>query len=114
MEIFNNVAVIDEQYCIGCTKCLPACPVDAIVGSAKHMHTVIASECTGCGLCLAPCPVDCIALQPLQPWTGAILHEKTVLADCRHEVQAQRLAKELAAQQERAKARKAALAKIKR
>lgn len=114
MEIFNNVAVIDEQHCIGCTKCLPACPVDAIAGAAKHMHTVIASECTGCGLCLAPCPVDCIALLPLQPWTGAMLHEKTALADRRHEAQALRYAKELAAQQERAKARKAALAKIKR
>jgi len=56
------VAFIDEAICIGCTKCIQACPVDAIVGAAKRMHTVIASECTGCELCLAPCPVDCIAL----------------------------------------------------
>lgn len=56
------VAVIDEQNCIGCTKCIQACPVDAIVGAAKRMHTVIASQCTGCGLCLPPCPVDCIDL----------------------------------------------------
>jgi len=56
------VAFIDESLCIGCTKCIQACPVDAIVGAAKRMHTVIASECTGCELCLAPCPVDCIEL----------------------------------------------------
>lgn len=54
------LAVIREQECIGCTKCIQACPVDAIVGSSKQMHTVIASECTGCELCVAPCPVDCI------------------------------------------------------
>jgi electron transport complex protein RnfB len=54
------LAVIDEQRCIGCTLCIQACPVDAILGSAKHMHTVISSECTGCELCVEPCPVDCI------------------------------------------------------
>lgn len=59
------VAVIDEQTCIGCTKCLQSCPVDAIVGAAKQLHGIIASECTGCGLCLSPCPVDCIHLQPV-------------------------------------------------
>ena len=57
-----TVASIDEDICIGCTKCIQACPVDAIVGAAKRMHTVIAGECTGCGLCLPPCPVDCIVL----------------------------------------------------
>jgi electron transport complex protein RnfB len=61
----KRVAVIDEQSCIGCTLCLQACPVDAILGAAKHMHTVIARECTGCELCVAPCPVDCIHLTPL-------------------------------------------------
>lgn len=59
------VAVIDEAVCIGCTKCIQACPVDAIVGAAKRMHTVVAAECTGCELCLPPCPVDCIALVPV-------------------------------------------------
>lgn len=59
-EIQARVAVIREAECIGCTKCIQACPVDAIVGAAKLMHTVIESECTGCDLCVAPCPVDCI------------------------------------------------------
>jgi electron transport complex protein RnfB len=60
------VAFIDEQTCIGCTLCLQACPVDAIVGAAKQMHTIIASECTGCELCVAPCPVDCISMLPIK------------------------------------------------
>lgn len=58
------VAVIDEEICIGCTKCIQACPVDAIVGAAKLMHTVIPQFCTGCELCIPPCPVDCIAMVP--------------------------------------------------
>lgn len=61
------VALIDEQTCIGCTLCIQACPVDAIVGAAKHMHTVIEAECTGCKLCLPPCPVDCIWMVAVQP-----------------------------------------------
>jgi electron transport complex protein RnfB len=58
------VARIDEAACIGCAKCLPPCPVDAIVGARKQMHTVIHELCTGCELCIAPCPVDCIAMVP--------------------------------------------------
>lgn len=58
------IAVIDEDRCIGCVKCLPPCPVDAIVGARKQMHTVIAALCTGCELCIAPCPVDCISMIP--------------------------------------------------
>ena len=59
-----QVAVIDEATCIGCVKCIDACPVDAIVGASKRIHVVIAAWCTGCELCLPPCPVDCIALEP--------------------------------------------------
>lgn len=61
------VAVIDEAVCIGCTLCIQACPVDAILGAAKQMHTVIEAECTGCDLCLPPCPVDCIEMVVRSP-----------------------------------------------
>jgi electron transport complex protein RnfB len=64
VEQARQVAVIEEPKCIGCTLCIQACPVDAILGTAKLMHTVIAAECTGCKLCVAPCPVDCILLMP--------------------------------------------------
>lgn len=66
----KSVAVIDEDVCIGCTLCLQACPVDAILGAAKHMHTIIESECTGCELCIAPCPVDCISMEPIAESPG--------------------------------------------
>ncbi|WP_019021075.1 MULTISPECIES: electron transport complex subunit RsxB [unclassified Thioalkalivibrio] len=62
----KSVAVIDENLCIGCTLCIQACPVDAIVGAAKQMHTVIEEECTGCELCIEPCPVDCIDMVPVE------------------------------------------------
>jgi len=65
----KSVAIIDEKTCIGCTLCIQACPVDAILGSAKHMHTIIEKECTGCELCLPPCPVDCIAIVPIKETT---------------------------------------------
>lgn len=69
----TTVAVIDEEVCIGCTLCIQACPVDAILGAAKLMHTVIAEECTGCDLCVPPCPVDCIDMveieSTLDTWT---------------------------------------------
>ncbi len=61
----KQVAFIVEEDCIGCVKCIASCPVDAILGAAKLMHTVIAAECTGCELCIAPCPVDCIVMKPL-------------------------------------------------
>ncbi|MEM8661062.1 MAG: electron transport complex subunit RsxB [Pseudomonadota bacterium] len=71
-EKVKAIAFIREDECIGCTKCIQACPVDAILGAAKQMHTVISSECTGCDLCLDPCPVDCIDMIPeeetLQSW----------------------------------------------
>ena len=58
----RELALIDEEVCIGCTKCIQACPVDAILGASKMMHTVLVEECTGCELCIAPCPVDCITM----------------------------------------------------
>jgi len=63
----KTVVYIDENTCIGCTLCIQACPVDAILGAAKHMHTVIESECTGCDLCIPPCPVDCIHIKAVTP-----------------------------------------------
>ncbi len=66
----KSVAFIDESLCIGCTLCIQACPVDAILGAAKQMHTIIAAECTGCELCVAPCPVDCISMVPLKEDVG--------------------------------------------
>ena len=72
-ESVTQVAYIREDECFGCTKCIQACPVDAILGAAKHMHTVIVSECTGCDLCVEPCPVDCIDMisekESLQTWS---------------------------------------------
>ena len=82
----KSVAVIDENLCIGCTLCIQACPVDAILGAAKQMHTVIASECTGCELCVAPCPVDCISMQPIREsvdnwkWRYPVIEIKRVSA----------------------------------
>jgi electron transport complex protein RnfB len=68
-EDVKKVAFIREDECIGCTKCIQACPVDAILGAAKQMHTVISDECTGCDLCVDPCPVDCIDMLPIEQTT---------------------------------------------
>ena len=68
-EKTTTVAFIREEECIGCTKCIQACPVDAILGAAKQMHTVISDECTGCDLCVEPCPVDCIDMVPVETTT---------------------------------------------
>tara|TARA_B100000686_G_C16753372_1_gene953936 strand:+ start:1440 stop:2072 length:633 start_codon:yes stop_codon:yes gene_type:complete len=74
----ESVALIDEEICIGCTFCIQACPVDAIVGAAKKLHTVISSECTGCELCVAPCPVDCIIIKPLKNNFRANIHDSSI------------------------------------
>ncbi len=63
----KEVAVIDEDRCIGCVMCIKPCPTDAIIGTAKHIHTVLSDDCTGCGLCVDPCPVDCISMEAAQP-----------------------------------------------
>ena len=72
----KKVAYIREDECIGCTKCIQACPMDAILGAAKQMHTVIADECTGCDLCVEPCPVDCIDMLPIETTIGDWRWEK--------------------------------------
>lgn len=105
------LAVIDEQLCIGCTLCMQACPVDAIVGAPKQMHTVIAELCTGCDLCVPPCPVDCIAMPPVtgeatgwDAWSQA----QADAARERHDRREARLAREREAAEARAAARRAA------
>ena len=70
-EDVKKVAFIREDECIGCTKCIQACPVDAILGASKQMHTVIVDECTGCDLCVDPCPVDCIDMVPVSQTTSS-------------------------------------------
>lgn len=89
------VARIDEQLCIGCTFCTQVCPVDAIVGAGKQMHTVIAAECTGCELCIAPCPMDCISLVPAAEKIGDIRQKQAAdNARSRYQFRLQRLARE--------------------
>jgi electron transport complex protein RnfB len=84
-----KVAVIDEARCIGCTLCIEACPVDAIIGAAKRMHAVLPTLCSGCELCVAPCPVDCIEMAPApRAWTVA----DADAARERHRARAARLA----------------------
>jgi electron transport complex protein RnfB len=97
IERERPVAVIDESACIGCTLCIQACPVDAIVGAAKQMHTVIASLCTGCDLCVPPCPVDCIDMQAATPGrTGwaAWSQADADAARARHDARTSRLQRE--------------------
>lgn len=76
----DRIAFIREAECIGCTKCIQACPVDAIVGAAKLMHTVIADECTGCDLCVEPCPVDCIDMLPIERIPQPALYRQRFVA----------------------------------
>jgi electron transport complex protein RnfB len=91
------VAVIDEQTCIGCTLCIEACPVDAIVGAARLMHTVIAAECTGCKLCLPPCPVDCITMTETgEAWTHEERLRRASQYRRRYEARTERLERERA------------------
>jgi Na+-translocating ferredoxin:NAD+ oxidoreductase subunit B len=97
VERTRPLAVIDETLCIGCTLCIQACPVDAIVGAAKQMHTVLPDLCTGCDLCVAPCPVDCIAMVEVTPGrTGwaAWSQEQADAARRRHDFRNFRLQRE--------------------
>ena len=97
------VAWIDEARCIGCARCLPPCPVDAIVGAAKFMHTVLADRCTGCELCIAPCPVDCIEMHPV---SGPDANQPT-LNRARYESHTLRIARRIAERQRELEAKKA-------
>ena len=109
-EVPTQIAVIREAECIGCTKCIQACPVDAIFGAAKLMHTVITAECTGCELCIAPCPVDCIDMVVLEGQASIEQRQKADHFRSRHNARLTRLeAAEKARQQERL-ARKAPVA----
>ncbi len=92
-EVPAQLALIREDECIGCTKCIQACPVDAIVGAAKLMHTVIAAECTGCELCVAPCPVDCIDIVPLAAPQARAQREMAGHFRRRHDARQERLAR---------------------
>jgi electron transport complex protein RnfB len=84
------VAVVDEARCIGCVRCIDACPVDAIVGAQGQMHTVVADWCIGCELCLAPCPVDCIDMRPRAgEWTATLRRAAGARGRRRRERQAQ-------------------------
>lgn len=94
IDILPQLAVIRENECIGCTKCIQACPVDAIIGAAKFMHTVVADECTGCGLCLSPCPVDCIDLVPIPAYSTEEKQQKINHARARFKARNLRLAQE--------------------
>ncbi|KER67527.1 ferredoxin [Burkholderia cepacia] len=107
------VAFIDESLCIGCTLCMQACPVDAIVGAPKQMHTIIESLCTGCDLCVPPCPVDCIAMLPVTgDRTGwdAWSQEQADAARAHHDLRLARQRREREAAEARAAARRAASA----
>ena len=91
------VAFIDEALCIGCTLCIQACPVDAILGASKQMHTILPSLCTGCDLCVAPCPVDCISMLPVTgECTGwdAWTQQQADSARARHDLRTVRLQRE--------------------
>lgn len=102
----KSVALIDEEKCIGCVKCIAVCPVDAIVGASKLTHTVIAAECTGCELCIPPCPMDCITMLPRENnrFAPSNLHAKT-----RYEMRLTRLEKEAAQKVEFKRQQKAKL-----
>jgi electron transport complex protein RnfB len=101
-----RVAWIDEARCIGCARCLPPCPVDAIIGASKYMHTVLVERCTGCELCIAPCPVDCIDMRP----APVPKENQPSLNRARYDAHSERLLRHAADRQRELAAKKASLA----
>ena len=106
LESPPRVAWIDEARCIGCARCLAPCPVDAIVGAQKYMHTVLADRCTGCELCLPPCPVDCIEMR-----AAPAAANQPALNKARYAAHAGRLAAQAAERQQQLDAKKATAAR---
>jgi electron transport complex protein RnfB len=105
-ESAPQVAWIDESRCIGCARCLPPCPVDAILGAPKFMHTVLIERCTVCELCISPCPVDCIVMRP----ASASTINDAALNRARYEAHAQRLLRRSTERQRELDAKKASAA----
>ena len=101
-----SIVQIDEELCIGCVKCINVCPVDAITGAPKLMHTVIADECSGCELCIPVCPMDCISIQPIPLYDEKTKAEKSSQWRRRHESHLARLANEKIQQQQQHEAAK--------
>lgn len=91
----KKVAIIDEDLCVGCARCLPACPVDSIIGTQHALHTVLLDECIGCGLCVNPCPMDCISMHPVEQVKPSLSKRNKAksadLAKSRHKAKLQRL-----------------------
>jgi electron transport complex protein RnfB len=101
IALAGAIAVIDESRCIGCTLCIAACPVDAIVGAARLMHTVVTSMCTGCELCVEPCPVDCISIRSYPRPEGE--ERRVATADARRRCEARNARLERADSEKRAR-----------
>jgi electron transport complex protein RnfB len=89
-----SVVVIDESSCIGCTKCIDVCPVDAIIGATKQTHTVLSESCIGCNLCLPPCPVNCINIVEVEDMDANARNQRAQIAKSRHHARKERLAKQ--------------------
>jgi electron transport complex protein RnfB len=102
----DQIATIVESDCIGCAKCLAACPVDAIIGAPKFMHTVVADECTGCELCLPPCPVDCITMILSPPALNVASKQSASHYQKRYEAHSARMQAQVAAKAEQVRRQK--------
>jgi electron transport complex protein RnfB len=114
LKVTDALAVVDEARCIGCTLCIRACPVDAIVGAPKLMHSVVREWCTGCELCVPPCPVDCIEIRPTPPGDAVAQARAAANAAMRHHARNARVERERAEDAARLAAQHAASATLKK